>query len=71
MSKPLFKIQTLSVYISTTLVLLLLGVIGTLYIAGGEVSKEMQDNMKVSVIIHHGSDEADILKVNEAINNSK
>ena len=67
MSKPLFKVQTLSVYISTTLVLLLLGVIGTLCVAGQEVSNEMQESMEVSVVIYHGTEENDIDSIRNSI----
>ena len=63
MKKPIFKIQTISVYISTTLVLLLLGAMGILFVAAQEVSKSVQDNLGVSVIMNNDAPEADILKL--------
>ncbi|MBR5814194.1 MAG: permease-like cell division protein FtsX [Bacteroidaceae bacterium] len=67
MSKPIFKVQTISVYISTTLVLLLLGVMGILLVAAQEVSKNIQDNLGVSVIMNSEVEEADILKLKEKL----
>lgn len=67
MSKPIFKVQTISVYISTTLVLLLLGVMGILLVAAQEVSKSIQDNLGVSVIMNSEVEEADILKLKEKL----
>lgn len=67
MSKPIFKVQTISVYISTTLVLLLLGVMGILLVAAQEVSKNIQDNLGVSVIMNGEVEEADILKLKEKL----
>lgn len=61
MSKPLFKVQTLSVYISTTMVLLLLGIMCALFVAGNEVAKEMHDNMQISVVMNHEVEEGIIL----------
>ena len=57
MKKPVLKIQTRSVYISTTLVLLLLGVMGLLFVAAQEVSKGIQDNLGVSVIMNGETEE--------------
>ena len=57
MKKPVLKIQTISVYISTTLVLLLLGVMGLLFVASQEVSKGIQDNLGVSVIMNGETEE--------------
>ncbi len=51
MSKPVFKIQTLSVYISTTLVLLLLGVMGLLFVTAASLSKYVRQNITLSVIM--------------------
>ena len=67
MSKPIFKVQTISVYISTTLVLLLLGVMGILLVAAQEVSKNIQDNLGVSVIMNSEVEEADIMKLKEKL----
>ena len=71
MKKPIFKIQTISVYISTTLVLLLLGAMGILFIAAQEVSKSVQDNLGVSVIMNNDAPEADILKLKERLDASR
>ncbi len=60
MSKPFFKVQTLSVYISTTLVLLLLGVMGILFTCGHSLSRSVQQNLTVSVIIDSGTTNAGI-----------
>ena len=70
MKKPIFKIQTISVYISTTLVLLLLGAMGILFVAAQEVSKSVQDNLGVSVIMNNDAPEADILKLKERVDAS-
>ena len=51
MKKPVIKIQTLSVYISTTLVLLLLGIMGLLFISGQSVSKKIKENFKMTLVI--------------------
>ena len=71
MKKPIFKIQTISVYISTTLVLLLLGAMGILFVAAQEVSKSVQDNLGVSVIMNNDASEADILKLKERLDASR
>ena len=71
MKKPIFKIQTISVYISTTLVLLLLGAMGILFVAAQEVSKSVQDNLGVSVIMNNDAPEADILKLTERLDASR
>ena len=42
MSKPVFKIQAVSVYISTTLVLLLLGIMGIMFIGGHSLSGKIK-----------------------------
>lgn len=70
MSKPVFKVQTISVYISTTLVLLLLGIMGILLVAAREVSRDLQDNLGVSVIINNEVEEADILKLKKRLDTS-
>ena len=71
MSKPIFKVQTLSVYISTTLVLLLLGFMGLLFVAARQLSRSVQDNLGVSVIMNSDATEASILKLKERIEKSK
>lgn len=51
MKKPIIKIQTLSVYISTTLVLLLLGIMGLLFIGGQSASKRIKESFKMTLVI--------------------
>ena len=70
MKKPIIKIQTLSVYISTTLVLLLLGIMGMLFIGGRSVSEKIKENFKMTLVIDNSADEAEILKL-QAIIDSK
>lgn len=67
MSKPILTVQTISVYISTTLVLLLLGIVGTLFVAGQEISEDIQNNLGISVIMSNNADEAKILKVKKSL----
>ena len=67
MSKPILKIQTISVYISTTLVLLLLGVMGLLFVAAQEISKGIQDNLGVSVIMNSETAEEKILMLKDQL----
>ena len=71
MSKPIFKVQTISVYISTTLVLLLLGAMGILFVAARQVSKSVQDNLGVSVIINSDATEKNIAKLKEELEGSR
>lgn len=61
MKRPLFKVQTLSVYISTTLVLVLLGVMGILFTFGQGFSKSIKQNLVVSVIIDKDATGSEIL----------
>ena len=67
MKKPVLKIQTISVYISTTLVLLLLGVMGLLFVAAQEVSKGIQDNLGVSVIMNGETEEEKTLMLKDQL----
>ncbi len=67
MKRPIFKVQTISVYISTTLVLLLLGVMGIMLVAAAGVSREIHNSLEVSVIMDSSSSEADILKLKERL----
>lgn len=62
MSKYRLKVQTISVYISTTLVLLLLGIMGVLSVAASEVSRSIQGSLGVSVIFNGKTEESTILK---------
>ena len=67
MKKPVLNIQTLSVYISTTLVLLLLGIMGILFVSGQSVSKRIKENFSMTVIIDSKTDEPEILKLKKNI----
>ncbi len=51
MSKKRFKIQTLSVYVSTTLVLVLLGTMGLLLVAAQTLSTQVREELTVSVVL--------------------
>lgn len=61
MSRP-FKIQTFSVYCSTTLVLLLLGAMCALLLSARSLSDHIRRNMKMSVVVSARLDESDVLK---------
>ena len=50
-----------------TLVLLLLGVMGIMLVAATGVSKEIHNNLEVSVIINSDTEETDILKLKERL----
>ena len=63
MKRNAFKVQTISVYISTTLVLLLLGAMGIMFTGAKHISRNMQQNFVVSAVIKKNSKEADILKL--------
>ena len=67
MKKPVLNIQTLRVYISTTLVLLLLGIMGILFVSGQSVSKRIKENFSMTVIIDSKTDEPEILKLKKDI----
>lgn len=67
MKKPVFNIQTLSVYISTTLVLLLLGIMGILFVGGQSVSNKIKENFNITVIIDRETNEETILKLQKEI----
>ena len=67
MKKPVFDIQTLSVYISTTLVLLLLGIMGILFVSGQSVSKKIKENFNMTVIIDSKVNEQTILELKNKI----
>lgn len=62
MSKSIFKVQTISVYISTTMVLLLLGVMGLLFVTADSLSRHIKQNLVLSVIMKNEAGEAEILK---------
>ena len=67
MKKPIINIQTLSVYISTTLVLLLLGIMGILFVSGQSVSKKIKENFNMTVIIDSKVNEQAILELKKEI----
>lgn len=67
MKRPIFNIQTLSVYISTTLVLLLLGIMGILFVSGQSVSKKIKENFNMTVIIDSKVNEQAILELKKEI----
>ena len=61
MSKRGFKIQTLSVYVSTTLVLVLLGTMGLLLVAARTLSNQVKEDLNVSVVLGDEINEKQIL----------
>lgn len=67
MSKKSFKIQTFSVYISTTLVLLLFGVMCMLFVTARSLSDHVRQNLTVSVVMSGKAKEADILKTKQRL----
>lgn len=67
MKRPFINIQTLSVYISTTLVLLLLGIMGIMFIGGQAVSRRIKENFRMTVIMDRKADEATIVKLQKEI----
>lgn len=71
MSKSKIKIQTLSVYISTTLVLLLLGLMCMLLLSAHSLSNHIRRNMIMSVVISNKLSEQDILKFQNQLNKRK
>ena len=71
MKKRFFKVQTISVYISTTLVLLLLGIMGILFIGAKSLSRSVQENMQVTVIVSNNLMESEILDLKKSLDNDK
>jgi cell division transport system permease protein len=67
MSKKGFKIQTLSVYMSTTLVLILMGMMGILLVVADSLSGQIRKNITVSVIIDADTEEENIKKYKERL----
>ncbi len=65
--KSMFKVQTISVYISTTLVLLLLGVMGLLFVTADSLAKHVRRNLALTVVMKSDASEADILKTQKQI----
>ena len=71
MRRPIVNIQTLSVYISTTLVLLLLGIMGILLVSGQAVSKRIKESFNMTVVIDRTAEEEAILKLQKRINSKE
>lgn len=69
--KNIFKIQTISVYISTMLVLLLLGVMGILFIGAKSISKSVKENILVTIILSNNLEESEILTLKKSIDNDR
>lgn len=67
MGKPRIKIQTLSVYISTTLVLLLLGAMCALLMSARSLSDHIRRNMTMSVVVSEKTSEQEILKFQQQL----
>lgn len=65
--KSMFKVQTISVYISTTLVLLLLGVMGLLFVTADSLAKYVRHNLSLSVVMKSDVSESDILNIKKQI----
>ncbi|MBR5891786.1 MAG: permease-like cell division protein FtsX [Bacteroidaceae bacterium] len=62
MSKSVIKIQTFSVYTSTTLVLLLLGAMCALLFSARALSEHIRNNMTMSVVVSAKLDDGEIEK---------
>lgn len=60
MSRKRFKIQTLSVYVSTTLVLVLLGTMGLLLVAAQTLSTHVREELAVSVVLDNSMSDQQI-----------
>ena len=69
--RRVFKVQTISVYISTTLVLLLLGIMGVLFIGAQSLSRNVKENILVTVVFNNSIEEDDILKIKKGIDSDK
>lgn len=71
MKKKIFKVQTISVYISTTLVLLLLGLMGILFIGAKSLAKDIQQNLRVTVVVSNNLEEKEIMTLKKSLDNDK
>ena len=67
MRKRIFRIQTISVYISTTLVLLLLGIMGITMVGAHSLSESVKQNITLSVIINKNTAEKAIIKMKKEV----
>lgn len=68
MSKRGFKIQTLSVYVSTTLVLVLLGTMGLLLVAANTLSNHVREELTVSVVLDNSLSDKQIADYHKKLN---
>ena len=71
MKRPIIKTQTLSVYISTTLVLLLLGIMGLLFIGGQSASERIKESFKMTLVIDKEANEEAIAKLQKFVNDKE
>ena len=71
MKRPIIKTQTLSVYISTTLVLLLLGIMGLLFIGGQSASDRIKESFKMTLVIDKEANEEAIAKLQKFVNDKE
>lgn len=67
MGKKRFKIQTLSVYVSTTLVLMLLGTMGLMLVTAKSLSDHVKKDFTVSAIINNDAEEKQIIRTQKAL----
>lgn len=67
MSKHRLNIQTLSVYISTSLVLILFGTMCLLFMAAQSLSNHIKGNLTIAVILKEDATESNILKLQKQI----
>lgn len=68
MSRKRFKIQTLSVYVSTTLVLVLLGTMGLLLVAAQTLSTHVREELAVSVVLDNSMSDQQIADYHKRLN---
>lgn len=67
MSRKRFKIQTVSVYISTTLVLVLLGTMGLLLVVAESLSAYVRKELTVSVVLATSTSDADAVALQKRL----
>lgn len=61
------RINTISVYVSTTLVLTLIGTMGLLLLTADSLSNHIRKNMTVTIILDNDASEQDALKLKNAL----
>lgn len=71
MSNRKFSIQTLSVYMSTTLVLILLGTMGLLMVTASSLSTSVRKNIAVSVVMDNSVDNKEAEKYLQSLRKRK